>query len=305
MPVLHSDTWRFAGVYTILRSRPEHMSSAPAILAWTGSAHAGRVVLRSPLGVDESCPTLAELTERLRRRDDPWGGVVHCAAALGCALHGMQRALAGADLYCALDEASALLQPLPVAPLVARLRACVDKHRDILKWPECAARLVLEARRIQREQAEAVAAAIAEARLAIPANGGLLLAWPGGPGCDLGDGLLCGTVTAARRTGEVQVAGPTALAGETIAILAAHGLDAKPPTAAARAPAVVLLRCLGDGTLAEGSAVELAAEAARRGASVLAIGVRGDLPAGRDGLAPLTALPRLRRILITPPQVGS
>lgn len=284
------------------------MADAQPILAWTGTAQTGRVQVRTLDGQLLSCAGLDELAVHLRQREDPWGGLVRCAAALGIALHAMRRAEVGGDGFRAVDEAAELLRELPVEGVVTRLRACAEKHRDLLTGREAAARLVLEARRVQREQAESAAAAAAEAGRALPSSGALLLAWPGGPACDLADGLLTGAVLTARRPGgqarDVQVAGPAGLIADAVARLATAGIAAMARDPAdPRPPAAVLLRCSGDGRLAEGAAVALAAEAARRGAAVLAVGVRcGPALASGAGLTAVAGLPRLQVRLGAPPR---
>lgn len=242
------------------------------ILAWVGSAADGRVDLCAPDGSPQSFPALAPLADHLRVRGDPAGGCTACAAALGVALH----ALRLGDPGTALDEAEALLAGLPVAPLLARLRACIAAHADLLAGATLAARLVLEARRMQRLHEEAVARAVDAARGAVPQRGRLLLAWPGGAACDLGPGLLVGAVVASGRrhaqADDLLISGPPALAASAVAELAAHGLPSRAVDAAAAQAAMpggVLLRA---GSV-DPAALVLAATAARRRVPVLAIGI--------------------------------
>lgn len=269
-------------------------------LLWVGTASAGRIQVGSA-----TFATLAELADHLRARQDPWGGLVRCAAALGIALHAMQSASAGSrDTNAALSEADALLHDLPVRGVVARMRRCAALHVDILTGRELAARLVLEARRFQREQTDAVARAIAEAAALIPGSGPLLLTSPGGPGCDLGEGLLTGTVLAARQPGrpatDLLVVGPTILADDAVAYLADHDLAAQVipdaialTTARSKPLAAVLVRCLGENGFADPAAAALADNAAKRGILVIGISLLREDEDPPAGLLPLPSRARL------------
>jgi hypothetical protein len=282
------------------------MAASPSLLAWSGTARLGRVRIQAPEGHDLTFTTLSGLAAHLLQRQDPWGGMVCCAAGLGIALHGIQR-LGGmaADLDTVLDEADALLHGLPVHGVLARMAACIEKHRDILTPREGAARLVLEAKRVQREHTEAVALATVSARSLVPATGDVLLAWPGGPACDLGEGLLTGLLVATRRRGgpgtDIRVAGPEALAGDAVSYLTANGLGATVVSATAahdiarNAPlSCVLTRCIGN--LAEPVAAELAALAAARGVPVVGLGVPGAAEPDGTSLAPLPSGCSTRRV---------
>lgn len=275
------------------------MEASPPLLVWSGTARSGRVRIQAPEGHDLTFTTLSGLAAHLRQRQDPWGGMVRCAAGLGIALHAIQPDGPG-DLLGALEEAASLLQGLPVHGVLARMKACAMAHSDFLTPREGAARLVLEAKRIQREHSEGVARVIVSASQLIPTSGSVLLAWPGGPACDLGEGLLTGALIAARPTGGagggILVAGPEALAREAVDHLAAHGLDAVSIPAAQAVEAAscahlacVLLRCVGD--RAEPAAAGLAALAAGRGVPVIGLGAAG---ADESASAALAALPTLR-----------
>lgn len=269
---------------------------SPPPLAWSGTAIDGRVVVLTPAGASLACASLAELAEHLRQRQDPWGGFTACAAALGTALHCTRHPELGVDAV--VDEAGRLLKGLPVEPVLARLRACAHHHTDILGAREIGARLVLEARRMQREQAEAVARTAEQVRAVVRPLRTLLLAWPGGAACDLGPGLLTGAVISSERerprAEELLVCGPAELAAAAVADFAAHGLAALAIDQAAAskriagAPlAAVLVRCVGGSGLAEAPAAALAAEAARRRIPVLALGVQREVPAQAPTLAAL------------------
>jgi hypothetical protein len=265
------------------------MGTSATLVDWSGTALEGHVVVSTPDGQSLTFTELGELAAHLRGRGDPWGGLVRCAAALGLVRHGLSAMQQGrGDLGSALREGGNLLSGLPVTGVVERLGRCVAAHRDLLGWRECIARLVLEAKRLRREQVEAVTVAVEAARPVIPASGPLLLAWPSGSACDLGEGLLTGAVLATRRSGEVLVAGPAALTTAAVAQLSARGLAAQAIDALPDRPlAGVLLRCVGERGMAEASAVELARAAGRRGARLVAIGVDCGGEPGNDGLAAL------------------
>ncbi len=271
--------------------------SAEPLLAWTGPATDGRIQVRLPDGASAVFAGLPDLAAHLRQRGDPWGGFTACAAALGLALHACRRLDLALDAV--LDDAARLLQPLPVEGVVARLRACARKHADILGRAEIGARLVLEARRIQREQIEAVAHAIESARSAVAAFSRVLVAGVGSAACDLGPGLLTGTVLAAgrrfQRAEDVAVAGPAALAAAAVADLAQAGVpavavgDERARAIAAAGPLGLLLRGCGAAGFAEPAAIELAALARRRNQPVVVIGVLRDPLPATTGLAALPA----------------
>ena len=287
------------------------MTPSSAQLAWSGSARVGRVTLLAPAGNHLTFTELAPLAEHLRDRADPWGGFVQVASALGSAMHAVARVQHECgDAAGALDEAGFLLHGLPVHGIIARMRGCLERHRDVLTGRECAARLVLEAKRIQREQTEAVAMTVNALRSIVPGSGTILLAWPGGPACDLGDGLLTGPLMAGRPRGgdanEILIAGPEPLAAQACASLNEHGIAAMIAGPEVATPsgrfgplAAVLVRCVGDTGLAEPAAVELANDAARRGVQVIGIGVRTEPFLHTAGLAPLPT--QRTRIFIHPP----
>lgn len=274
----------------------------PPPLAWSGSATDGRVVVLAPDGAVLTCASLEVLAGHLRERGDPWGGFTACAAALGTALHATQHPELDPDAV--ITAAAQLLHDLPVADVLARLRHCAHRHAEILGRRELGARLVLEARRLQREQADAVGRANELARPALRAPRSLLLAWPGGAACDLGVGLLTGTIIAAargyQRADDLLVCGPPGLAAAAVADLASHGLaalaiddgDARKRIAGAPLGAV-LVRCLGRS--AEVPAAALAGLAASRRIPVIAIGIARDLPPEPPTLAaiPLGCQPHL------------
>lgn len=296
-------------------SQGQPFQAVPApLLTWSGTASGGSVRLRDTNGEPLSFYQLAPLADHLRSRGDRWGGFVRCAAAHGVAQHGMQHVLrGGGSLFAALDEAAQLLADLPVNQALRRLRACVEAHRDLLGWRELATRMVLEACRIQSEQEQAVTATTMLAAAALPRSGRLLLAWPGGPACDLSDGLLVGSLLQAQRsiqrTDEVLVAGPSALAAEAVAHLEAHGVPAKvaPPevanAVAARGPlAGVLVRAHGAAAFAEPQAVALASAAASRRVRVFAVGAAVEEDPSFAGLARLPGA--TLRPLCAPPPLG-
>lgn len=269
--------------------------SVEPLLAWTGPATDGRIQVRLPDGTNSAFTALPELAAHLRQRGDPWGGFTACAAALGIALHACRRL--DLTLEAALDDAARLLCPLPVTGVVARLRACGRKHADILGRTEIGARLVLEARRIQREQVEAVARAIESARDAVAAFSRVLVAGAGGSACDLGSGLLTGVVIAAgrqyQRAEDVAITGPPAIAAAAVADLAATGVpaiavnDDRARAIAGSGSLGLLLRGCGATGFAETGAAELATLARRHNQPVIVLGVLCDPPTVTTDLAPL------------------
>lgn len=280
--------------------------SATERIAWEGGVADGRVVLHDAAGGSVRCDDLAAVAAVLQRHPDPWGGFAQGASAIGIALH-LSRG--SGPWQPRLAEAGVHLSGLPISAVLTRLRACADRHSELLAPPEMAARMLLEARRMIRTWGEAVDKAAEAAAQAVPRSGTILLAWPGGPACDLGGGLLAGAVARSQRPGRpdrVLVAGPEVLAAEAVGVLVAAGVQAEAVDAAAARAAVagsplsaVLLRCVGDGAVTERSAGELATAALARRLPVIAVGVRERVRASGEMLPA-----QVRRFIVEPDGAG-
>lgn len=269
-------------------------------LAWMGSAAEGRLELLSPGGETLVFHDLPSLAKHLTQRGDPCGGFVACASALGIALYCMQHA--NVDTPQAIDTAGKILENLVIPDVLARMQACAQHHAWISNGAERAARLVLEARRFQRQSIEVQAPLFEKARSVLSRARNVLLAWPGGSACDLGEGLLTGTIRAnlknTWKASDIVITGPTELALSAQTDLAKQGIAstvldaiAAEKLAASGSLGAVLLRTCGQ-NLAENLSVSLATLATKRRVPVLALGIDRAFPADFHGKsAVLSPLP--------------
>lgn len=260
-------------------------------LAWIGSAAEGRLELFSPAGAILTFHDLPTLAEHLSQRNDPCGNFVAAASALGIALHCMQHA--NLDTPQAIEAAGKILEKLVIPDVLARMQACAQHHAWISNGAERAARLVLEARRFQRQSIEVHVPLFEKAKPVLSRARNVLLAWPGGSACDLGEGLMTGAIRANFKTtwkaSDILISGPMELASSAQADLAKQGIASTVLDAAAAEKlttsgslGAVLLRTCGQ-NFAEASAATLANIAAKRRIPVLALGIDRTFPADFPG----------------------
>lgn len=137
------------------RTKPAPLSMKPLVSEFVlvGAVGKCRIRLRALPDTERFIETLADLVAYLREHPKVNGASVVNLAALGAALHCTQRHERG--IFSALDEVATALLGFPAMPVIRRMEQCAERHAALLTPKEIAARLVLEAGRIVKENSGA------------------------------------------------------------------------------------------------------------------------------------------------------
>ena len=196
---------------------------------WLGALDNGRLLLidQTALPARLQAHQVVDLTDLIARiRDLTVRGApaIALAAAYGLVLH--VRGRSGKLLPACRQAATALVASRPTAVnlsvAMARMVACAESHAGLLTAHELVARLLMEARRIHREDAAFCAAIAQHGAALLPRHGGVLTHCHTGALATGGDGTALGAIVAAVRGG----AALTVYADETRPLLQGARLTA-------------------------------------------------------------------------------